>query len=119
LRSSGAAFAPPSKIAVPRSAPDGVLMPFHPIDSKRFDEQVADRIGDMIRRGEFVLGQRLPAERELAKSLGVSRPVAREAMVALEIAGLLEARAGLGAPMSASRRMGRACSTPGIIRRTS
>jgi DNA-binding transcriptional MocR family regulator len=54
-------------------------MPFQPIDSKRLYEQVADQIGDMIRRGEFQAGQRLPAERDLEKSVGVSRPVVREA----------------------------------------
>ncbi len=72
-------------------------MPFQPIDSKRLYEQVADQIGDLIRGGEFEPGQRLPAERDLAKSLGVSRPVVREAMVALEIAGLVEVRTGSGA----------------------
>jgi len=72
-------------------------MPFQPIDSKRLYEQVADQIADMIRRGEFQAGQRLPAERDLAKSVGVSRPVVREAMVALEIAGLVEVRTGSGA----------------------
>ncbi len=72
-------------------------MPFQPIDSKRLYERVVDQIGDMIRRGEFGPGQRLPAERDLARSLGVSRPVVREAMVALEIAGLVEVRTGSGA----------------------
>ncbi len=72
-------------------------MPFQPINSKRLYEQVADQIGDLIRSGEFEPGQRLPAERDLAKSLGVSRPVVREAMVALEIAGLVEVRTGSGA----------------------
>ena len=72
-------------------------MPFQPIDSKRLYEQVADQIGDLIRSGEFEAGRRLPAERDLAKSLGVSRPVVREAMVALEIAGLVEVRTGSGA----------------------
>jgi len=72
-------------------------MPFQPIDAKRLYEQVADQIGDMIRSGEFQPGQRLPAERDLAKLLGVSRPVVREAMIALEIAGLLEVRTGSGA----------------------
>jgi DNA-binding FadR family transcriptional regulator len=72
-------------------------MPFQPIDSKRLYEQVADQIADMIHRGEFQVGQRLPAERDLAKFVGVSRPVVREAMVALEIAGLVEVRTGSGA----------------------
>jgi GntR family transcriptional repressor for pyruvate dehydrogenase complex len=58
---------------------------------------VADQIGEMIRAGEFDPGHRLPAERDLSKMLGVSRPVVREAMIALEIAGLVEVRTGSGA----------------------
>jgi DNA-binding FadR family transcriptional regulator len=72
-------------------------MPFQPVDSRRLYEQVADQIGALIRAGEFAPGQRLPAERDLAKSLRVSRPVVREAMIALEIGGLLEVRTGAGA----------------------
>ena len=59
-------------------------MPFQPVDSRRLYEQVSDQIGALIRAGEFAPGQRLPAERDLAKSLRVSRPVVREAMIALE-----------------------------------
>jgi DNA-binding FadR family transcriptional regulator len=72
-------------------------MPFQPVDSRRLYEQVADQIGALIRAGEFAPGQRLPAERDLAKSLRVSRPVVREAMIALEIGGLIEVRVGAGA----------------------
>lgn len=72
-------------------------MPFQPVDNRRLYEQVAAQIGDLIGRGEFTPGQRLPAERDLARQLGVSRPVVREAMIALEIAGLLEVRTGSGA----------------------
>ena len=72
-------------------------MPFQPVDSRRLYEQVADQIGALIRAGEFAPGCRLPAERDLAKSLRVSRPVVREAMIALEIGGLLEVRTGAGA----------------------
>jgi DNA-binding FadR family transcriptional regulator len=72
-------------------------MPFQPVDSRRLYEQVADQIGGLVRRGEFKAGQRLPAERDLAKMLAVSRPVVREAMIALEIGGLIEVRTGSGA----------------------
>ena len=71
-------------------------MPFQPIVSQRLYQQVANQIGDLIRAGEFVAGQRLPPERDLAKLLGASRPVVREALVALEIAGLVEVRGGSG-----------------------
>jgi len=72
-------------------------MPFQPVDSRRLYEQVADQIGGLIRNGEFLPGHRLPAERDLAKMLAVSRPVVREAMIALEIGGLIEVRTGSGA----------------------
>jgi DNA-binding FadR family transcriptional regulator len=72
-------------------------MPFQPVDNRRLYEQVADQIGGLVHKGEFLPGQRLPAERDLAKMLAVSRPVVREAMIALEIAGLIEVRTGSGA----------------------
>ena len=72
-------------------------MPFQPVDNRRLYEQVADQIGGLVRKGEFLPGQRLPAERDLAKMLAVSRPVVREAMIALEIGGLIEVRTGSGA----------------------
>ncbi|WP_448188633.1 FadR/GntR family transcriptional regulator [Azospirillum sp. sgz301742] len=78
-------------------------MPFQAIETQRLYQQVAEQIGALIRRGEFAPGHRLPPERDLARSLGVSRPVLREAMVALEIAGLVEVRTGSGAYVRAPR----------------
>jgi DNA-binding FadR family transcriptional regulator len=72
-------------------------MPFQPVESQRLYERVADQIGELIRVGEIGPGQRLPSERDLAKHLGVSRAVVREAMIALELAGLVEVRTGSGA----------------------
>ena len=42
------------------------------------------------------MDEKLPPERLMAKKLGVSRPSVREAYSALEIAGILESRAGSG-----------------------
>jgi DNA-binding FadR family transcriptional regulator len=50
----------------------------------------------MIQEGRYQAGDRLPAERELAQRLGVSRPSAREAVIALEVAGIVEVRTGSG-----------------------
>jgi DNA-binding FadR family transcriptional regulator len=72
-------------------------MPLQVVESQRLYQQVAEQLGGLIDRGEFREGERLPAERELSKKLGVSRPVVREAMIALEIAGLVEVRGGAGA----------------------
>src|SRR5215212_8730743 len=71
-------------------------MPLQAIETQRLYQQAAEQIGDLIRGREIGAGQRLPSERDLARQLGVSRPVVREAMVALEIAGLVEVRTGSG-----------------------
>lgn len=60
----------------------------------RLFEQIADRISGLIRDGQLGPGDRLPAERDLARLLGVSRPSLRESMVALEMAGLIAKRTG-------------------------
>jgi len=69
---------------------------FQPIATQRLYQQVASRIEDLIAGGKIGAGKRLPAEKELARQLGVSRPTIREAMIALEIAGLVEVRTGSG-----------------------
>ncbi len=71
-------------------------MPFHSIEPRRLYRQIADQIRALIRSGEFPAGTRLPPERDLAKQLGVSRPSVREALIALEVEGLVEVRIGSG-----------------------
>jgi DNA-binding FadR family transcriptional regulator len=71
-------------------------MPFHSIEPRRLYRQIADQIRTLIRSGEFPAGSRLPPERDLAKQLGVSRPSVREALIALEVEGLVEVRIGSG-----------------------
>ncbi len=71
-------------------------MPFRAVATQRLYEQVASQVADLVVRGEFKPGDRLPPERDLAKALGVSRPTVREAMIALEMAGLIEVRVGAG-----------------------
>ena len=71
-------------------------MPFQSIEPRRLYRQIADQIRTLIRSGEFSAGARLPPERDLAKQLGVSRPSVREALIALEVEGLVEVRIGSG-----------------------
>ena len=71
-------------------------MPFQSIEPRRLYRQIADQIRGLIRSGEFLAGARLPPERDLAKQLGVSRPSVREALIALEVEGLVEVRIGSG-----------------------
>jgi len=71
-------------------------MPIHTVEPRRLYRQIAEQIGALIATGEFSPGKRLPPERNLAQLLGVSRPSVREALIALEIAGLVDVRVGSG-----------------------
>jgi GntR family transcriptional regulator, transcriptional repressor for pyruvate dehydrogenase complex len=71
-------------------------MPLQPLAPRRLYRQIADQVRGLIRAGEFPVGSRLPAERDLAVQLGVSRPSVREALIALEVEGLVAVRMGSG-----------------------
>ena len=71
-------------------------MPLQAVEPKRLYRQIADQIAHLIASGEFPAGSRLPAERELAVSLGVSRTSVREAIISLEMSRLVEVRVGTG-----------------------
>jgi len=71
-------------------------MPLQLVEPKRLYRQIADQLAQLISSGEFPAGARLPAERELAASLGVSRASVREAIISLEMSGLVEVRVGTG-----------------------
>ncbi|OLP62010.1 GntR family transcriptional regulator [Xaviernesmea oryzae] len=65
-------------------------------ETRRLYQQIADQVRQLIQNGQYPPGARLPAERELAQQLGVSRPSLREALIALEIDGSIEIRMGSG-----------------------
>jgi GntR family transcriptional repressor for pyruvate dehydrogenase complex len=67
-----------------------------PVESRRLYQQIADQIRELIQAGAFEVGSRLPAERDLAQQLGVSRPSVREALIALDVEGNVEIRSGSG-----------------------
>jgi DNA-binding FadR family transcriptional regulator len=68
-----------------------------PIDvPRRRYVQVAERLLDAIARGDYPVGSRLPGDREIAAMAQVSRPTAREAILALELVGAVEVRHGAG-----------------------
>jgi GntR family transcriptional regulator, uxu operon transcriptional repressor len=71
-------------------------VPLQQVEPRRLYRQIADQIAGLIIAGEFAPGSRLPAERELAVKLGVSRASVREAIISLEIGGLVEVRVGTG-----------------------
>jgi len=65
-------------------------------------QQIARQIAAAIAGGQYSSGDKLPSERELADDFGVSRPTIRDAMIALEFQGLVEARQGSGVYVSAA-----------------
>lgn len=67
-----------------------------PIKPKKMSDQVFEQLKDLIFRGHLKPGKRLMTERELAQSLGVSRPTVREAINKLVAMHLLEHRQGQG-----------------------
>lgn len=71
-------------------------MPFEKVQAEKLSLAVVRQIELLILRGVLRPGDRLPAERELAEKLGVSRPSLREALSDLRERGLLESRAGSG-----------------------
>jgi DNA-binding FadR family transcriptional regulator len=72
------------------------------VEPRRLYRQIADQIRTLIGNGDVAPGARLPAERDLARQLGVSRPSLREALIALEVEGLLDVRVGSGIYVSPS-----------------
>lgn len=73
-----------------------MLMRLEPVEPQRLYRQIAEQLRGLISGGEFQPGTRLPAERDLAKQFGVSRPSVREALIALEVEGWVEVRTGSG-----------------------
>ena len=71
-------------------------MPFQKIQPEKLSGTVVKQIELLILRGILRPGDRLPAERELAEKLGVSRPSLREAVATLQDRQLLAPKAGAG-----------------------
>lgn len=67
---------------------------FAPVHGRRMSGEIVGQILDLIRSGRLAVGDRLPAERELAASMGVSRVTVRDALRVLEVMGLVNIRVG-------------------------
>jgi GntR family transcriptional repressor for pyruvate dehydrogenase complex len=78
-------------------------VPFRPVDKTIAYDSVREQILEMIKSGELKLGDRLPAEIELARAFGVSRPVVREALGSLRALGLVQSETGRGTYVSSAR----------------
>lgn len=71
-------------------------MELQTIKTERLYVKVAAQLSKLVSEGAILPGERLPSERELAEKLNVSRPTIREAMIALELSGIVEIRTGSG-----------------------
>jgi DNA-binding FadR family transcriptional regulator len=79
------------KLALPGTSAETV---FAPVQSQTAFEETLERLGTAIKLGLLVPGERLPAERELCRQLGISRSTLRQALTALVQSGHLRATRG-------------------------
>lgn len=89
---------PVQTLMVDRSLPQSGTKDAAPND--RLYQRIARKLFDQLNSGAFAVGDRLPAERDLAIEYGASRPAVREALIALEVQGFIEVRLGSGAYVS-------------------
>jgi GntR family transcriptional regulator, transcriptional repressor for pyruvate dehydrogenase complex len=80
----------------PKVARAGECPVYKVVRSSRLYEQIVQQIEESILNGSLKSGDQLPAERDLARSLGVSRTAVREAVKTLREKGLVEAYSGRG-----------------------
>lgn len=70
--------------------------PLRPLARHRLYEQVVAQLQEYVAAAGLRAGERLPPERELAERLGVSRASVKQAIVVLEVQGLVDVRHGGG-----------------------
>jgi GntR family transcriptional regulator, transcriptional repressor for pyruvate dehydrogenase complex len=80
----------------PKLARAGENPVYKVVRTSRLYEQIVQQIEESVLNGKLKPGDQLPAERELAQQLGVSRTAVREAVKALREKGLVEAYSGRG-----------------------
>jgi len=88
------------------STPDPRLVFPKPLLRTRLYEQVAEQITNWVTENGLAAGDRLPPERELATRLGVSRATLSQALVALEVIGVVAVRHGDGTLLTTSADAG-------------
>ena len=72
------------------------------IPRRKASEQIVEELMRMIQYGQYVQGDRLPSENELAKMFGVSRSPVREALSVLAASGIIESHQGGGSYVTAA-----------------
>jgi len=72
----------------------GSIAKLAPVVRRRLHEEVVDQLVRALHAGDFPVGARLPGERELSATFGVTRPVIREALQSLERLGAVRIAQG-------------------------
>ena len=80
----------------PKPARAGEHPVYKVVRTSRLYEQIVQQIEESVLNGSLKPGDQLPAERDLAQRLGVSRTAVREAVKTLREKGLVEAYSGRG-----------------------
>src|SRR4051812_20123103 len=73
-----------------------VAVQLKPIQPQKVYVIAANRLAEQIKTGLWSPGARLPSERELSETLGISRASVRQALRALESIGILVSKPGAG-----------------------
>ncbi len=80
--------------------------PIQPLQVESLKDACISRLEQLILSGELKAGEHLPAERDLAVKLGVSRPVLHEALVDLAAKGLVTIQPRRGVVVNDYRQSG-------------
>ena len=83
-----------------------MTLPIEPLQVNSLKSACVARLEELILSGELKVGERLPAERDLAARLGVSRPVLHEALVDLSAKGLVTINPRRGVVINDFRKSG-------------
>ncbi len=83
-------------VGSPKLARAGECPVYKVVRTSRLYEQIVQQIEESVLNGSLKPGDQLPAERDLAQRLGVSRTAVREAVKTLREKGLVEAYSGRG-----------------------
>lgn len=81
--------------ALTQSTGDNVDKAVVPAEKKQYQE-IGEDLRAQIIQGHYPVGSRLPPERNIAETYGVSRTIVREALLMLELQGTVDIRQGSG-----------------------
>ena len=60
-------------------------------------ERIVENLINLIKKRSLQVGDKLPSERQLCEIIGISRPILREALKALQVMNIIDIRQGAGA----------------------